>query len=67
MKYITLIQEVQRKRKFNEISNEIRRPNYNSLTGVSVSRRERLFNEINSNVEIPVSYTHLTLPTKRIV
>ena len=51
--YITLIQEVQRKRKFNDISNELSRPNYNSQFGVSVSRRQRLLNEINRNVEIP--------------
>jgi len=51
--YLTLIQNVQRKRKFNEISNELNQQSNVQSFDSSLSRRERLLEEMNKNTEIP--------------
>lgn len=53
MNYLTLIQEVQRKRKFAEISNELRQQNNQPQFGSSVSRRDRLLSHIYTKHEFP--------------
>ena len=47
--YLTLIQNVQRKRKFNEISNELNQQSNVQSFDSSLSRRERLLEEMNKN------------------
>lgn len=53
MDYLTLIQEIQRKRKFADISKELRQQNSQSHPSGSVSRRDRLLGHVFQNNEIP--------------
>ena len=53
MDYLSLIQGVQRTRKFTEISNELRQQATGRSNLGSVPRRERLLSQIHQNNEIP--------------
>ena len=53
MNYLNLIQDVQRKRKFNEICPIIRSNTFNAQNDKPLSRRERLLHEIHQNSEVP--------------
>lgn len=53
MNYLNLIQNIQRKRKFSEISHDIRANQTRAETSKFISRRERLLSEISKNNEFP--------------
>ena len=64
----TIKLEQERERQFNLLSKEITKLNNGiSQNNTRISGCNRQIRDLESEVQRPVSYTHLTLPTKRIV